>query len=64
MGAVGTVTVRPPATAVALRSLLAINYDYPEIGFNLRGEDWARNSDESSIDLAGAIGSLDNGVGS
>jgi len=64
VGAVGIVTVRPPVTAVALRSLLVINYDYPKIGFNLRGEDWARNSDKSSIDLAGAIGSLNNRVGS
>ncbi len=63
MGAVGTVTVKPPATAVALRSLLATNHDYPEIGFNSRGEYWASDSDESSVDLAGAISGLDDRVG-
>ena len=62
-GAVGTTTVKPPSTAVALIIQLAV-YLIVDQSLNLRCKDRSSDSDERSVDLARPIGSLNDRVGS
>lgn len=62
LGAVGTVRVKPPSTAVALKNKFRSLMNVCDGGEDLRGKDWAGDGDESSVDLRFSIGSGDDGA--
>ena len=62
LGAVGTVRVKPPSTAVALWNLLIKSMSEIWLEWrDLRSEDGAGNGDEGSVDLRFSIRCGDDG---
>ena len=66
-GAVGTVRVKPPSTAVALRHQ-SVSIKNPQVNFriggkDLRSEDGAGDGDEGAVDLGFAVGGSDDRAG-
>lgn len=61
MGAVGTVTVKPPSTAVALEEYVSEG-SHSGLLDNSRSKDWSGNRNESGVDLRLAICRLDDGT--